>query len=151
MRYVVRNNFFGLENRHQNQEGLKDTPTAATLTGEHERRQEQPLVEDRVEPQSASLGSGMGCSAEAGNQENFKTRGAVGADQNCQDQVLQSDQMDSEPSKDIAEDTKARAEKVAVDFIQHIEETAAKDGHSLDLSPPDKITCTSHIYDDEIW
>lgn len=151
VRYVVRNNFFGLESRHQNQEGLKDTPTAATLTGEHERRQEQPLEEDRVEPQSASLGSGMGCSAEAGNQENFKTSEAVVADQNCQDQVSQRDQMDSEPSKDTAEDTQARAEQVAVDFIQHVEETAAKDGHSLDLSSSEKTTCTSHIYDDEIW
>lgn len=93
----------------------------------------------------------MGCSAEAGNQENFKTSEAVVADQNCQDQVWQSDQMDSEPSKDIAEDRKARAEQVAVDFIQHVEETAAKDGHSLDLSSSDKIACTSHIYDDEIW
>lgn len=150
VRYVVRNNFFGLESRPQNQEGLKDTPTAAILTGEHEKRQEQKLKEDGVEPQSACLSSRMGCSAEAGNQENFKRSEAAVAEQNCQHQVWPSNQMDSEPSKDIAGDTKARAEQVTVDFI-HVEDTAAKDGHSLDLSSSDKITCTSHIYDDEIW
>lgn len=145
MRYVVRNNFFGLESRPQNQEGLKDRPTPAILTGEHEGRQEQQSEEDGVEPRSASLVRGMRSSA-----EDLETSEAVVADQNCQDQVLQNDQVYSEPSEDPV-DSAAKAEQVAGDFIRYAEDTAAKEGHSLDLMSTDKITCTSNIYDDEIW
>lgn len=125
-----------MESGPQNQKGIKDAPTPAVPAGEHEGRQEQKSQEGGVEPRSASL---VG-SAEAGNQEDLEASEAVVTEQNCQDQVLQS-----EPAKDPV-DAAERAGQVAGDSIPYAEETAAKDGHSLD-----KTLCTSNIYDDEIW
>ena len=129
VRYVVRNNFFGLESKAQNQAGMRDKPEAATPTGEHEERQKE---KDSAVPQD-------------GNQEDLETSKAIVVDQNCLEQGLQSDQVCSEASAAV------RAEQAVGDFIQNAEETAAKDCHSQDSTATDKITCESNIYDDEIW
>lgn len=125
MRYVVRNDFFGLENRPQNQQRINDKPAAAIKTGEHEGRREKRSEEHRGVPRPASL---------VGSQEDLET---------SQDQGLQREHICSELSKDPV-DSVAGTEKVAGDFIQNGVETAAKDCNS-----PDKTT--SNLYDDEIW
>lgn len=133
MRYVVRNNFFGLENRPPKQNGIKDKVTAASPTGEHEGRQEKPSEEARA----------LSTSAEDCSQEDIGTSKAVVVNQylhTC-----------SEPSKDPAVDSGASAEQVAGYLIQNAEEKTVKDCHGLNLTGTDKITSTSNIYDDEIW
>ena len=65
MRYVVRNNFFGLESRPQSQNGVKDNVAAA------EGRQEKPSEEARA----------SSTSAEDCNQEYMGTSKAVVVDQ----------------------------------------------------------------------
>ncbi|KAL7369507.1 hypothetical protein ABVT39_000971 [Epinephelus coioides] len=141
VRYIVRNNFFGLESKPQNQKGIKDKVTPAIPTGEHEGRQEKPSEESKSVPRSTSLGGGERSSAEVSNQEDLETTKAVADDQySC-----------SEPSKDTPEDSRASAQQVAGDLIQNAEETTAKDCQSLYLTGTDKIRSTSNIYDDEIW
>lgn len=155
MRYVVRNNFFGLESRPQNQEGIKNKATPAIPNGEHGGRREKPSEEARALSRSAYLVGGERSLAEASNQEDSETSKAVVGDQylpqNCKDRDLQGDQVCSEPSKDLSVDSAASAEQVSREFIQNAEETAAKDCHSLDLTASDKITSNCNIYDDEIW
>ncbi|XP_070814065.1 FMR1-interacting protein NUFIP1 [Chaetodon trifascialis] len=145
VRYVVRNNFFGLESRPQNLEALKDKATPAVPSGEHEGRQEERSEE--VRDVSRSPVGGKTSSADAGNKEDLKISKAAVVDQNFKGQRLHSDQVSSEPSKNPA-DSAARAEPFAEDFTQYAEET--KHCHSLHSTSTEKITCTS-IYDDEIW
>lgn len=150
VRYVVRNNFFGLESRPQNLEGIKDKPTPAILTGEQEGRQEKQSEEARELSRSASLVGGKTSSADAGDEEDLKISKAVVVDQNFKDQGFHSDQVSSEPSKNPV-DSAARAEQFAGDLPQYAEESAAKHCQSLHSTSTDKIPCTSYIYDDEIW
>lgn len=144
MRYVVRNNFFGLESRPQNQEGTKDKATPAVPTGEHEGRPEKPSEEVGAVLRSAFLVGGERSSAEVELETNKADVVDQFLPQNCQDQ---NDRVCSEPSEDVD----SGAGQVAGYFIQNPEETTARDCHSLDLTATDKITSTSNIYDDEIW
>ncbi|XP_051283935.1 nuclear fragile X mental retardation-interacting protein 1 isoform X2 [Dicentrarchus labrax] len=148
VRYVVRSNFFGLESRPQNQEGITNKATPAITTGGHEGRQEKPSEEVRAVPRSASLAGGERSSAGVGNRDDLETSKAVVVDQNCQDPGLQSDHVCFEPSKDTVDSS---AEQVPGDLIQNAEETTVKDCQSMDLTVTDKITPTSNIFDDEIW
>lgn len=136
VRYVVRNNFFGLERRPENKEATKGKVTPAIPAGEHEGRQEEPS-EARDELRAASGVGGKKSSAEV----ELETNKADVVDQflakNGQDQVLQSGRVCSEPSGDVD----SSAGQVAENFIQNPEETTATDN----------ITSTSNIYDDEIW
>lgn len=144
VRYVVQNNFFGLECTPQNPKVKRDAVPPNVLPGEHDRKQQQVLLEEDVlKPQSGCLGDGKRRSAET-KEECFKTTGAVVCEH--WDQVLQSDQVYPEQSK---ADSPAMVEEVAEDHLQYATET--KDCHSLHLSSTENITSTSNIYDDEIW
>lgn len=144
VRYVVQNNFFGLEGTLQNPMVKRDAIPPNVLPREHDRQQQQVLLEEDVlKSQSGCLGGGKRRSAES-KEEGFKTTGAVGCEH--WDRVLQSDQEYSEQSK---VDSPAIVEEVAEDHLQYAEET--KDCHSLHLASTENITSTSNIYDDEIW
>lgn len=149
MRYVVRNNFFGLESR------------PAIRAAEHEGRQKEPSEEVRAVSQSASLVSGERGSAQSGaavsddaDQEDSETSKAAVVDQylpqNLQDRGLLTDQVCSEQSVNPPVDSAVNDEQVTEDFIQNTEERTASDCHSLDLKLTDRITPAS-VYDDEIW
>ncbi|XP_042368971.1 nuclear fragile X mental retardation-interacting protein 1 [Plectropomus leopardus] len=131
VRFIVRNNFFGLEN----QQGTKDKVSPAMSNGAHEGRQVKPLEEAKHAPCSSFQVNGEKSSAEVINQEDLETSKAV-----VNDQHLRSC---SEPSTDPPVDSGAG------DFSQNAEETTVKD--CLNLMGTDKIRSTSNIYDDEIW
>lgn len=144
VRYVVRNNFFGLESKPQSQEGTKTVPSITTV--QHEGRQEKPSQSVRL------LGAECAATSHEGDQEDLvqsKDVLATGVEsdrclpQNCQDQRLRNGHVCSEASKDT--------EQVAGDFSQDGEETTSRDCHSPVLTTPEKITSTSNVYDDEIW
>lgn len=113
MRYVVRNNFFGLE-----------------LQG---RAQDQQAAEDeQAERQRASPSRGeeirsVGDSCDKRSQSERKE--AVAGDENCLRQP-QGDRLCAEPSGEPAHPQASG------------QEAADKGGH---------VTCSSNIYDDEIW
>ncbi|KAK5847640.1 hypothetical protein PBY51_016750 [Eleginops maclovinus] len=54
VRYVVRNNFFGLESSPQNKESIKEKVTPVISTEQQEVRQEEPAEEYSAVPQSPS-------------------------------------------------------------------------------------------------
>ena len=127
MRYVVRNNFFGLE----------DKVTPAIPTGEHKGRQEKSSEEARAVPRSTSLVGGERSSVKVSYQEDLeKSKAAV------DNQYLHTC---SESSKDPP------VEQVAGYLIQNTEETTTKDCHNPYLTGTDQIRSTSYISDDEIW
>lgn len=136
MRYVVRNNFFGLESRPQNQKGIQDKVTPAIPTGEHKGRQEKPSEEARAVPRSTSLVGGERSSVKVSYQEDLEKSKAV------DNQYLHTC---SESSKDPP------VEQDAGYFIQNTEETTTKDCHNPYLTGTDQIRSTSYISDDEIW
>lgn len=159
MRYVVRNNFFGLESRAKLQKGIRATPDLTT--GEQEGRQGKPAKEEvRAATQSVSPAGGERSSAESGTavletckKQDVETSKAIVVDQhppqNCQDQGLLTDQVCSKQSSDAPVDSAASAEQVSEDFIQTAEETTPRDCHSHDLAVADKPAF--NVYDDEIW
>lgn len=136
VRYVVRNNFFGLEGTSQKHEEMKNV---AGVTRECKGRQElQPQPkEDRVHPWDSTV-----VGYKRNGPEDFKAKEGVRTEPACPDQVFQSVEVHCEPSK-LVEDSAAKAEQS--------EENAAEEGPSLDLTSTDKTTSTSNIYDDEIW
>ncbi|XP_026157604.1 FMR1-interacting protein NUFIP1 [Mastacembelus armatus] len=149
VRYVVRNNFFGLE-------WIRTKP--AVTSGHDERRQEELSEGITAGSQSASTAGGERSSTETGtaipedgSEEDLETSKAVAVDppQICRDRALPTDHVRSEQSRDLSLDTGARAEQVLGEFIQN-EETAGRGCRSVEVTT-DKITPTSNVYDDEIW
>ncbi|KAK9523823.1 hypothetical protein VZT92_017712 [Zoarces viviparus] len=130
VRYVVRNNFFGLESRPQDQRGMKDEVTPAISSREHTGRQEKP-------PDQAKAQFTERSSAEVNYQEELETSKAVVVDQ-CLHTC-------SEPSKDPP------VEPVTHHFLRNAEETTVNDCHSLYSTGTDEIRASSDTYDDEIW
>ncbi|XP_068165610.1 FMR1-interacting protein NUFIP1 isoform X2 [Antennarius striatus] len=118
VRYVVRSNFFGLESIPQRREGVRNEPTAAIP---NQRKGKPSGEDDAVSP-----------SVKYDNQEDLGAAEAALVELNCQDGVLQGDQVCSEPS---------------VELIRNGEETADKDLSTCG----DEITRTLNVCDDEIW
>lgn len=149
MRYVVRNNFFGLESRAQLLEGVR--------TGEHEGRGGKPAEEEvGALSRSMSPASGEKSLAQSSTTEACKKQdlGTSKADevyqeppQNGHDKCLMTDQVCLQQYSDPPMDSTASAE----DFIQNAEETTPKDCYGLDLPVTENITPASNVYDDEIW
>lgn len=155
VRYVVRNNFFGLGSRPQDQKGIKATRAVTSL--DHGGGQGKPAEEVGALFQSASLvGVERGSASdedpsvlEAGDQhEVVKSKAGVATGvavvqrltQNTQDQSLQNGHVE-EPSGDPT------ADLVGSNSIQNDEETTVR--HDVDSS--DEVTPSSDMYDDEIW
>lgn len=120
-----------------------ETPAPATITGKQEEQSEK----NSVEPLPPILGEEMRSSGDAGNPGDLETIEAVVEDKTCQEQ--ECDQVHTEPLKETV-DSEARAALAAEDFTQCVDKAAEKDNCSLELTS-DKITCSSDIYDDEIW
>lgn len=147
MRYVVCNNFFGLESGARLPEGVR--------AGEREGSQEKPAEEEvRAVSSSAAAAGGEKGSEQSGTvvpelckNQHVET---IQADVVDQDQDLQTDHVCSEQSRDPPVDLTASAEQAAEDFIQNAG-TRARDCHSLDLPITEKITAAFNVYDDEIW
>lgn len=134
MRYVVRNNFFGLDGTSQKQKSKENKSILTTTPGEHDGRQlfkedganslvrrKRSLVED--------------------NHRDITPSENTAADQ---EEILKHevcplkfwDSVDSPASIEQAQRLNA-------------EETIIKDRQSPDLSSTDKVTL--NIYDDEVW
>ncbi|XP_030010647.1 FMR1-interacting protein NUFIP1 isoform X2 [Sphaeramia orbicularis] len=153
VRFVVRNEFFGLETKSQ--EALN---AATAVTSEkHEGRQETPSEEVLCTPTSASMinverisaedectSHKGGTVAEVGSQEDLQTSVAVNdcLPQNCDTSVNDCSQIEGvkndqsgNPSVDLSQNAATNPEEVT-------DETPVTDCH-------DKII--NHMYDDEIW
>lgn len=155
MRYVVRNNFFGLESRAQLLEGIR--------AGEHEGRRGKPAEEDvGAVSQFAPLASGERDSAQSSTavskactKQDVGTSKADVVDQdlpqNHHEQSLMTDQVCSQQSSDPPMDLTASAEQAAEDFLQNAEEMTPKDCYDIDLPVTENITPAFTVYDDEIW
>lgn len=118
-----------------------EKPAPAIIPGKQEEQSEK----NSVEPLPPFPGEKMRSSA--GNPGDLETSEAVVVDKTCQEQDC--DQVYTEPSKETV-DLEARAELTAEDFTQCVDKAVEKDSCSLDLTS-DKITCSSNIYDDEVW
>uniref|UniRef100_A0A8C2XM03 C2H2-type domain-containing protein n=1 Tax=Cyclopterus lumpus TaxID=8103 RepID=A0A8C2XM03_CYCLU len=139
VRYVVRNNFFGLESRPEDQRGVKDKVPPAISAGERAGRPERSS--DKATSWFPSLVGAQRSSAEVIYLEELETGNAVLVDQYLHTR--------SEPSQVPPADSAASAEPVTGHFIQNAEETTVKDG--LCLTGTDEIRSTSYTYDDEVW
>ncbi|KAM9836252.1 FMR1-interacting protein NUFIP1 [Aulostomus maculatus] len=134
IRYVVRNNFFGLESKPDNQQGIRTTP----------EKRGTPSEEEGAERESGG-GAAEGEAARHKKkhipdvQEGAEPAGAA-VDRRCRDRV------GSEPSDEASVDSSVNAaasdEQDVGGLIQTDEEThTAAENH----------ISTFHMYDDEIW
>ncbi|XP_067349405.1 nuclear fragile X mental retardation-interacting protein 1 isoform X1 [Channa argus] len=140
VRYIVRNNFFGLESRAQLQEEFK-TP---------------PPKEIRVVPQFASSPCVERCSAQSAptapdvsKEEGLQRHGTVVVEQNLAQNY--QEQICFEQTKDHTVESASSAEQVAEGFILNAKGTTGTECNSLDLTVTHKITSAFNLYDDEIW
>ncbi|KAM4538278.1 FMR1-interacting protein NUFIP1 [Fundulus diaphanus] len=121
VRYVVRNHFFGLESRSQDQEETEHKILPASSTSEYEGSSEEkppsqsdPAVRDETHSECVIV-------PEAEHVEGSNGESAE------------------------------RTEGGHADCVQSVEEKTATDQNSPDPSSADEITSRSNIYDDEIW
>ncbi|XP_056287281.1 nuclear fragile X mental retardation-interacting protein 1 [Pseudoliparis swirei] len=138
VRYVVRNNFFGLESRPEDQRA-KDKVPSAISAGEFTGRPERPS--DKAEARFPPLVAAQRSSAEVNHLEESETGHAVLVDQYLHPR--------SEPSQVSPADSAASVEPVPGHFTRNTEESTVKDG--LYSTGTDEIRSTSNTYDDEVW
>ncbi|KAM8905637.1 FMR1-interacting protein NUFIP1 isoform 2-T2 [Spinachia spinachia] len=141
VRYVVRNNFFGLESRPQDQRATKDGVTPLISTSECSERQEKPP--DKSPAQLAPPVGAERSSTDVEYQEELEVSTAVVVEpylHTC-----------AEPCKDPPVDSVGSADPATGRFIGNAEETAVRDCRSLDSTGTDEIRSASNAYDDEIW
>lgn len=141
MRYVVRNNFFGLGGTPQKQK-TKENESEPTTTPGHDGR--QLLVGDGANFQSGSL-VGRRRSLEDANQEDITKSERVAAEQINQEKMLKHDQVYPVKAWESV-DSPVSIEQAK---MLNAEATVVKDCQSPDLSSTDKVTL--NIYDDEVW
>lgn len=147
VRYVVQNNFFGLETRPEDQQGIG--ASSAVAGGDCRKAQEKPSEEvvSLSLPASAvggQRGSEEGSAASEGSsvpetegQDDTLTCGSTEADQ-CWDQSLHADRA-LDPS------VPQRA------AVEQDEKGPVCQDHVSAPFAPDQIRSTSNVYDDEIW
>uniref|UniRef100_A0A3Q2U735 Nuclear FMR1 interacting protein 1 n=1 Tax=Fundulus heteroclitus TaxID=8078 RepID=A0A3Q2U735_FUNHE len=121
VRYVVRNHFFGLESRSQDQEETEHKILPASSTSEHEGSSEE-------KPQS-QLDSAV-------------------CDETHSERVIVPEAEHVEGSNG---ESANGTEGGHADCVQSVDEKTATDQNSPDPSSADEITSKSNIYDDEIW
>ncbi|MED6238968.1 hypothetical protein ATANTOWER_032948 [Ataeniobius toweri] len=121
VRYVVHNQFFGLESRCQDREEMKHKNLPASATIEHEQSsKEMPMsqpdstVHDERHSESITV-------PETGDVEGLNIESA------------------------------GRTEAGSADSVQSVEEKTATAHISQDPTSTNNIACKSNIYDDEIW
>lgn len=133
VRYVVKNNFFGLGGTLQKQKTLESEPVPTTTPGE-----------DGANFQSGSL-VGRRQSLVDANQEDITKSERVAAVNINQGKMLKCDQVYPEKVWDSMDST------VSIDQakIRNAEEKVVKDCQNPDLSSREKVTL--NIYDDEVW
>lgn len=141
MRYVVRNNFFGLGGTPQKQK-TKENKSVPTTTPGHVGR--QLLEGDGANFQSGSLVGRRRGLVDA-NQEDITKSEKVAAVQINQEKMLKRDQVYSVKAWESV-DPPVSIEQAK---ILNAEETVVKDCQSPDLSFTDKVTL--NLYDDEVW
>lgn len=141
VRYVVRNNFFGLRGTPQKEKTNENKPVPTTTPG-HDGRQ---LSEgDGANFQSGSL-LGRRQSLVDVNQEDIIKSERVATEQTNQEKMLKCDQVYQVKTWD-SEDSAVSIEQAK---MLNAEGTVVKDCQSPDLSSTDKVTLS--IYDDEVW
>lgn len=137
MRYVVRNNFFGLGGTPQKQKTKENEPVPTT-TPRHDGR--QLLEGDKANFQSGSLERLVDA-----NQEDIAKSERVAAEQINQEKMLKHEQVYPVKAWDSL-DSPASVEQAK---MLNAEETVVKDCQSTDLSSTDEVTL--NVYDDEVW
>lgn len=133
MRYVVRNNFFGLGAAPQKQQTKENTPVTTSTPGHGGRRLSE---EDGANFQPGSLGGRRPGLLDANREDTTKSE-RVAAEQTNQE-ILKRDQVKAWDSPGGTEQAKMPNEETVVD-----------DHQSPDLSSTDDVTL--NIYDDEVW
>ncbi|KAM9328544.1 FMR1-interacting protein NUFIP1 [Pholidichthys leucotaenia] len=128
VRYVVRNQFFGLESESQKLVEIKEKE--AVTTGEHDSRQEK-LPQG---PSAISQIPSLGHSAECDRVEHLEISKMIAQDS-------ESQQQPGDPAKDS---TSADQE-----FIQNGDEKTESNSHHS--AAMDEIVASTNMYDDEIW
>lgn len=139
MRYVVRNNFFGLDETPQEQKTKNNGPVPTTTPGENGGRQ---LIEG-VNSSSGSLVWRKRSLAEANQEDIIKTE-RVAAEQMYPEQILKRDHIYPVKAWDLV-GSSANIEQAK---ILNAEETIVIDCQSPDVST-DEVAL--NIYDDDIW
>ncbi|XP_037335676.2 nuclear fragile X mental retardation-interacting protein 1 isoform X2 [Pungitius pungitius] len=140
VRYVVRNNFFGLESGPQDQRATRVMVTPLISTGERAERQEQ-LSDTALALFAPPVGAERS-STDVEYQEELKASMAV-----VFEPYLHAC---TEPCKDPPVDSAASEEPATGGFIGNAEETTVKDC-SLNSTGTEEIRSASNAYDDEIW
>ncbi|XP_017282285.1 nuclear fragile X mental retardation-interacting protein 1 [Kryptolebias marmoratus] len=142
VRYVVRNNFFGLESKPRDLQEIKSNSTpASTPEGTSENV-------SCLSQSASSLGEeGHIAVPQAGNLQ-VKETSEAGV---SQDQDSQRDNMCSDTSSDPPSQPVVSVDGTEAESIQHVDKTTDKDHCSYDLTTTHENTSASNVYDDEIW
>lgn len=129
MRYVVRNNFFGLESRGRHQEVTGAAP-AATAGSEGSSSAQRGTVVPEVSKKEG-LKPGEAVIVDEHLPQTRENHGAV-TDQSCSEQF-------KDPPLEVGAG------------FRNTPEEAGRELHSVNLTVTDTVTSTFNVYDDEIW
>lgn len=137
MRYVVRNNFFGLDGERND-----NRPVLTTTTTENDGS--QLLEGNGVNSQSSSLVWRKKSLVEV-NQEDNRKRESVASQEMYSEQTLKPDHVHLVKAWDLVDSPASIEEAKSL----NPEETVVKAYQSPELSSTDKVSF--NIYDDDVW
>lgn len=140
MRYVVRNNFFGLGAPPQKKKTKENKPVPTTTPGPDGR---QLLEEDGANFQSGSVVESSKSLVDATQEAITKSERA--AAEQINQEMLKHDQVYPVKAWDSVDSSVSVEQAKMLNAV----ETLVKVYHDPDLSSTDKVTL--NIYDDEVW